>query len=560
MADFSPDDRVIDLDAAISLISKNSLDTDPTTTPSSPSPESGWTDKQSNLLPHKKLLIVFPVIAIVQFTSYLDQSTISTAVPTIGAELQLGGNVSWVPTSFLIASTCTQLVNGRLSDIFGRKELLLCALGLLALGNLFAGFAQNGATLYAFRALSGLGGGAINALVMIIISDITTLQQRGKYNGYIGAAVAFGNAIGPWMGGAFTSRFGWRWAIWYNVPWIAIVIALAFLVLPKSQTTGNVGSKLHLVDWLGVAVSVAMVLMLLIPLSQGGAALPWDSPLVIGMLVTGVLLMGVFLLIEWKFAKLPVVPLHLFTISRSANIILLQSALFGFVFWGNLYYIPFYMQNVLGYTPVISGALIIPLVSCQGIGSIIAGRLISSSGRYNPVIRTAQLLWLIGACLQITYTRHTPGWQIITFGLLQGLGVGGAFQPSLVALLAHSNKADRAVANCLRNFIRTLGGAVGLTVSGTMLNNGLRARLAGMLPDATIALLTASTSEVSDVHLSPVEREGVLDAYMNGIHIIFTTYAFIMAVSFLLAWLVVDDGLAERDAPERVKMGRMDVA
>jgi MFS family permease len=156
MASFSPDDRVVDTEAGIALISKN----DPTT-PESPERESGWTDKQSNLLPHSKLIIVFPVIAIVQFTSYLDQSTISTAVPTIGAELQLGSNVSWVPTSFLIASTCTQLINGRLSDIFGRKELLLCSLGLLALGNLLAGFSQNGATLFAFRALSGLGGGAM---------------------------------------------------------------------------------------------------------------------------------------------------------------------------------------------------------------------------------------------------------------------------------------------------------------------------------------------------------------------------------------------------------------
>jgi MFS family permease len=246
-------------------------------------------------------------------------------------------------------------------------------------------------------------------------------------------------------------------------------------------------------------------------------------------------------------------PVHLFNVDRSANIILLQSTLFGFVFWGSLYYVPFYIQNVLGYSPMVSGALIIPLVACQGIGSIIGGRLISSTGRYNPVIRTSQLLWLIGACLQISYSRQTPAWEIIAFGFLQGLGVGGAFQPSLVALLAHSNKADRAVANCLRNFIRTLGGAVGLTVSGTILSNELRSRLAGVLPDTTIALLTASTNDLNDVHLSPVQREMVLNAYMKGIHTIFTTYALIMGICFLLAWLVVDDGLAERDAPSRLK-------
>jgi predicted MFS family arabinose efflux permease len=159
-------ERAVDADTAGASIPKADVvvvavgETD--TNPPQPSDStSGWTDKQSNVLPHKKLIVVFPLIALVQFTSYLDQTTISTAVPTIGAELQLGINVSWVATSFLLASTCTQLINGRLSDIFGRKELLLSSLSLLAIGNLCAGFSPNGAMLYVFRALSGLGGGAM---------------------------------------------------------------------------------------------------------------------------------------------------------------------------------------------------------------------------------------------------------------------------------------------------------------------------------------------------------------------------------------------------------------
>ena len=240
---------------------------------------------------------------------------------------------------------------------------------------------------------------------------------------------------------------------------------------------------------------------------------------------------------------------RLFNVDRSVNIILFQVMLWGFVFWGNLYYVPFYMQNVLGYSPMLSGALIIPLVANHGIGSIIGGRIIFLTGHYIPVIRTAQLLWLIGACLQISYNRHAQAWQILVFGFLQGMGVGATFQPSLVALLAHSKKADRAVANCFFMFIRAVGGAVGLTVSSTILSNELRSRLAGILPDATIALLTASTSGLSDVHLSAVQREVVLNAYMDGIHTIFITYALIMCICFLLTWLVVDDGVAEHDAP-----------
>ena len=166
---------------------------------------------------------------------------------------------------------------------------------------------------------------------------------------------------------------------------------------------------------------------------------------------------------------------------------------------------------------------------------------------------TSQLVWLIGTCLQILYNRQTRIWEIVIFGFLQGLGVGGAFQPSLVALLAHSKKADRAVISCLRIFIRTVGGAVGLTVSGAILNNELRSSLSGILPDATITRLTASTSELSALHLSPAEHEMVLNAYMKGNHIIFFTCAPIIGICFLLALLVKDDGLAERDAPSRLQ-------
>ena len=164
MASSSDLERAVDAKAAGASFPKTDVVAAGETDTIPPQPldgKSGWIDKQSNILPHKKLIIVFPVIALVDFTSYLDQTTISTAVPAIGANLKLGINVSWVASSFLIAGTCSQLINGRLSDIFGRKELLLSSLSLLAIGNLCAGFSQNGAMLYAFRALSGLGGGAL---------------------------------------------------------------------------------------------------------------------------------------------------------------------------------------------------------------------------------------------------------------------------------------------------------------------------------------------------------------------------------------------------------------
>ncbi|KAL9120485.1 MAG: hypothetical protein Q9187_002957 [Circinaria calcarea] len=465
-------------------------------------------DHQSNVLPHKKLMVVFPVIALAQMISYLDQTSVSTALPAIGASLNLGPSISWVAASFLIASTSIQLINGRLSDIFGRKPLLITALGLLALGNLLSGFSTSPAMLFAFRAMSGLGGGAINALVMVISSDITSLKQRGKYNGFIGAMVALGNGLGPLIGGLITQKASWNWVFWFIVPIILGVMILLAFVLPRSNVTGDMWTKIRFIDWAGLTTNIAAVLLLLVPISEGGARFAWDSALVIAMLTVGVALVLLFVVIEWRLASLPIMPQRLFTNDLSANVVLVQGTIHGFVYWANLFYVPIFLQNVHGYGPVVSGAIIIPMVASHGIGSIISGQLISRTGHYNPIIRSA----------------------------------------GLIALLAHSRKADRAVINSLRNFLRAVGGAVGLTVSGSILNNILKKRLTGSLSSDAITQLTSSVYALPSLRLSPQQYNLVLDAYMSGIHTIFTMYAPLIGVCFLSSWLVTDRGVAEKDA------------
>nr|POE74330.1 putative transporter c3h1.06c [Quercus suber] len=221
-------------------------------------------DQQSTVLPHKKLMVVFPAIAMAQMIAYLDQTSVSTALPAIGEGLDLGPQVVWVASSFLIASTSIQLINGRLSDIFGRKPMLLTCLMILAIGNLGAGFAQNAGMLFAFRSLSGLGGGAITALVMIVASDVTTLKQRGKYNGFIGAMVGLGNGLGPLIGGAVTEKASWRWCFWYTIPVIGSVCLLLFLVVPTSTVHGKASTKFRMIDWIGLFFSVAAILLILV--------------------------------------------------------------------------------------------------------------------------------------------------------------------------------------------------------------------------------------------------------------------------------------------------------
>ncbi|KAJ6783037.1 hypothetical protein PWT90_01859 [Aphanocladium album] len=508
-------------------------------------------DQQAKVLPHKKLMVVFPVIALAQMIAYLDQTSVSTAVPAIGASLSMGPSVTWVPTSFLLASTSVQLINGRLSDIVGRKPLLLICLGILAVADLCSGFAKSGAMLIAFRTIGGLGGGAINALVMIVASDITTLEQRGKYNGFIGAMVGLGNGIGPLIGGALTQNASWRWCFWYITPIIVFIMALIAVVIPPSKVAGKASAKVRMIDWFGLVINVAAVTLLLIPISQGGSIFPWDSPLVIAMLVIGAALIPAFIFVEWKIAKLPMMPIRLFQSDFSANLIFTQGFLHGVVYWSNLFYVPLYLQNVRGYSPTLSGLVILPMVASHGVGSIVSGQIISRTGRYNPTIITANGIWALGAGLQILYTRRSPIWHICIIGFLQGIGIGGAFQPSLVALLAHSRRADRAVANSMRNFLRIVGGSIGLTICSAVLNNVLRSSLAGAVPEDILAQISTSAHDVKSLGLSGDQIERVIDAYMSGIHAIFIMFSPIIFICFVIGVLVQDHGVAEKDAQSR---------
>lgn len=221
-------------------------------------------DQQFQVLPRRKLLIVFPALALVQFTSFLDQTAISTALPAIADGLNIGPSISWVGASFLITSTSIQLINGRLSDIFGRKACLMSALMIMALGNIASGFSRTQGELFVTRAFSGFGAGAINALVQISVSDYTTLEQRGYWFGIIGIATALGNGLGPLVGGALTQCTSWRWTFWFIGPLAAVAVIYIALVLPRSDVTEGVWKKVRMVDWFGVLTSMIAIVLILV--------------------------------------------------------------------------------------------------------------------------------------------------------------------------------------------------------------------------------------------------------------------------------------------------------
>ena len=239
--------------------------------------------------------------------------------------------------------------------------------------------------------------------------------------------------------------------------------------------------------------------------------------------------------------------MHLFTADFSCNVLLIQNVLYGFVYWANLFYLPIYLQNVRGYSPTVAGAVMMPMAGSQGIGSIISGLIISRTGRYGPIMIGAQFLWAVSLIAQAFYSASPPIGAICVVGFFQGLGTGCCFQPSLVALLAHSRRADRAVLNSLRNSLRTLGGTLGLTVSGTILNNILQSQLQGLMPASIIEQLASSAHSLDDLGLTETQRQAVLVAYGKGIRLIFIMYAPVIGICALGALIVQDNGLAEKD-------------
>ncbi|RDW85737.1 MFS multidrug transporter-like protein [Coleophoma crateriformis] len=511
---------------------------------------------ETNILPTPKLIIVFCGLAFGLLICFIDQNSIGIALPTIGADLNAATTISWAGTSSLIANTVFQVLYGRLSDIVGRKVVFLSAVGLLALGDLLCGFAKTGPQLYAFRGISGVGNGGITALAMMIVSDVVTLENRGKYQGILGACVGLGNTIGPFMAAGFVQHTTWRWLFWCICPLAVLAGAAVAFTLPPSKVHGELRDKIKAIDVWGVIFSSVAILLLLIPISGGGTYFVWSSPMVISMLTLGSISAVAFVIVEWKFAAMPMMPLHLFK-NPAIFAILLQNFLFGIVYYSHLYYLPIYYQNARQWSPLLSAALTIPFVAGQSFFSICSGQYISRTKRYGEIIWLGYGLWTLGSGLIMLFTRTTPRWQIVIFLIIEGAGVGNVFQPTLIAAQAHTRKQDRAVVISVRNFVRALGGSVGLALSSAVFSNVLSKQLNVLsvpLPSGFKSGILASILSVPDLSsLTATQKAEVLDAYMSASHGVFTVWVPIMGTCLLLCFLIKDNGLKRPEEVEKEK-------
>ncbi|KAJ6557902.1 major facilitator superfamily domain-containing protein [Mycena capillaripes] len=434
---------------------------------------------QTNRLPFKKLLPIFLGLALCVVVSTLDSVIVATALPTISSAFNAGSVVSWVPSAYLLTSTCFQPLYGRFSDIFGRKSALCLAMTLFMVGNLISGFSKTIIQLIVFRGFAGAGGGGLVSMMQIVVSDIVSLRERGKYQGIIGGVVAIGYAIGPVIGGALAEKVGWRWCFWVTIPVSFVATCVVVFILPLKPVQGEIRSKLLAVDYVGTLLTLSGCTLLMLPLIWGGVTFPWKSSIVLAPLLSGFVVVAIFCFWEWKGARLPIVPMYIFRHSTVTGVFVCMFVN-GFVFFSTLYYLPQFFQVALGYNPLHAGLFLIPLLVLQIVASWISGMLVSRTGHYRTIIHLGFAVWSIACGCISTVRPGSPKAVLVVYMMLAGIGAGQVCQTTTVAVQASVSRRDMSVVTAMRNFIRLLGGTLSLAVASTLLNNKLRTAMTGL--------------------------------------------------------------------------------
>lgn len=425
------------------------------------------------------LAAIFPALCL----AALDQTIVATAMPRIAADLVGDDLYTWVMTSYVLTYTLTVPVYGKLSDVYGRKPVLLFGIALFLAGSALSGQARSMAELVAYRGLEGLGGGAIFPVALAVIGDLFAPRERGRYEGLFAAVFAVSSVLGPLLGGLITDTTSWRWVFYVNVP-IGLVALLAIAVtLPR--TRGH-GARVRDLDYLGVATCTAAVVPLLIGLTekgrtdQTGALSGWLTPQVGGLIGVGVLMLLLFLVVESR-AREPILPLDLFR-NRTYALVMAAMFLVGFAMYATELYLPRYYQVVEQVSATRSGLEIWPLIVGFTGGSIAAGQLISRSGRYKAVLAGSLALLVAGAFLMTHLERGVDGRMLWSWMLLVGFGIGPALAGYAIIVQA-AVPADRlGVAAGTLTFFRRMGGALGLAVAGTVFNAAFASQVPRTLP------------------------------------------------------------------------------
>ncbi|MBY8862672.1 MFS transporter [Nocardia sp. CA2R105] len=497
---------------------------------------------------HTRANVVFITVVLGMLMAALDQTIVSTALPTIVADLGGSGHMAWVVTSYLLAEAVATALAGKFGDLFGRKLVFQLSALIFIVGSMVAGLSNGMLLLIIARAIQGVGAGGLMVTSMALIADVIPLRERGKYQGALGAVFGVTTVVGPTLGGLFTDHASWRWCFYVNVPLAIIMIIVAARAIPQVRTVIR-----PIIDYAGIALVAIGVSCLILGLEWGGQQYAWGSTTIIGLFIAAAILLTAFVFVELRAAE-PMLPMHLFR-SNVFTVCSILSFIVGFAMLGAMTYLPVYLQYVDGISATASGLRTLPLVVGLFTTSIMSGQVVGRTGRYRyfPIAGTAVMA--VGLYLMSTMGRSTGIWLESLYMLILGLGIGLTMQVLTIVVQNTVPYADLGTATSGVTFFRTLGSTFGTAIFGTLYNNQIGTRLAEALARTPgVSPTTAQTPQLLR-KLPEAQANPIIDAYAASIDHVFRWVVPVAILGFLVAWLLKEVPLRDSMRAEASDVG-----
>ncbi|KVE94063.1 MDR family MFS transporter [Burkholderia vietnamiensis] len=473
-----------------------------------------------------------PIVAallLVMLLSALDQTIVSTALPTIVGELGGLDRLSWVVTAYLLSSTVVLPLYGKLGDLYGRKVVLQAAIALFLAGSALCGIAQDMPQLIVLRALQGLGGGGLMVVTMAAIGDLVPPDRRARYQGMFGGVYGLATIVGPLLGGFLVEHLSWRWIFTINLPLGALALAVIGVAFRPQAAPVK-----HRIDYMGAAFLATALTCVILFTSEGGSLLPWSSPQLWLTLVLGAVAIGGFVY-EERLAAEPIMPLELFR-QRTFVLMSLIGFVVGIALFGSVTFIPLYLQVVKGSTPSQAGLQLLPMMGGMLTMSVASGRLIPRFGTYRPFPIAGTLLGGVAMALLSTLSLDTSLHTIYAYMALLGIGLGMVMPVLTLAVQNTVEFRHMGVATSGATLFRSIGGSLGVAAFGALFSHGLQSRLEQALPaDVT---LPAALGPTAVQQLPAAVRDAYLHAFAGSLHGVYLAATGVIAIAFVLAWFV----------------------